>query len=119
MFVRNASGRFKTVGEIFRLTKNDTPDDNKRRYILFSDPALRLASPDNYVRLTSIDEQAVSEDSQPVIPALGRPVFRGEVCDPDGNRISDFNGSLSLTLYDAERSFHLSGTWRRGQGSGV
>lgn len=109
VFARNADGRFKTIGDIFRIAKNNTPDDNKRRYLLFCDPALRLATPDNYVRITSVDGQEVSADSQPVIPALGKPVVRGEICRPDGSRIDSFNGNLSLTLYDAERSFTSKG----------
>lgn len=115
VFMRNADGRFRTLGEIFSATKNNTPSDNKRRYTLFCDPALRLASPENYVRLTSIDGVAVSPESQPVIPALGRPVVRGEICDPSGNRISDFNGSLSLTLYDADRSYISKGRGDEGK----
>lgn len=108
-FLRNADGRMQTVGQIFANTKNLTPSDNKRRYILSCDPALRLASPENYVRLLSIDGLEVSADSQPVIPALGTPTLRGEICDPEGNRITDFNGILSITLYDAERSFITHG----------
>ena len=119
VFVRNAAGKFKSIGEVFRLAKNATPDDNKNRYVLFCDPALRLASPDNYVRLTSIDGQEVSENSQPIIPALGKVVVKGEVCDPDGNRIDSFNGALSLSLYDAERSFLTKGRGDKDSGKQV
>lgn len=115
VFVRRADGRFRTLGEIFSETKNNTSGDNKCRYTLFCDPALRLASPDNYVRITSIDEIPVTSDSQPVIPALGRPKVCGEICDPFGNRLTDFNGSLSITLYDADRSFISKGRGEEGK----
>lgn len=114
-FVRKIDGRLRTVGEIFAEAKNGTPSDNKRRYILFSDPALRLASPENYVRVVSIDGQEVSADSQPVLKALGSPVIRGEICDPFGNRLADFNGTLSVSLYDAERSFITQGRGDAGR----
>lgn len=102
---READGNFQPVGEVFRRAKNSRKgDDNVRRYILFSDPALRLATPANNIRLLTINGQDVSEDSQPTIAARSQTVVRGEICAPDGNRIEGFNGWLSLSLYDAERS---------------
>lgn len=110
VFERDLSGRFKTLGDVFRLTKNKTGGDNKRLYTLFCDPALRLSSPENYVRITSINGEPVDSVSQPVIPALGKAVVRGEICDPLGAKLESFSGTLSLSLYDAERSFTTKGS---------
>lgn len=113
-FARDSEGRTLPIGEIMRQSKNLTSDDNIRRYVLFGDPAMRLATPMNNVKITSVDGEEVSSDSRPCLAALSRPVIRGEVCDPSGHRIDNFNGWLSLTLYDAERSFTSQGRGENG-----
>lgn len=112
---RGTDGRFIPMGEAVRQAKNLTRDDNMRRYVFFGDPALRLATPANSVRLLSVDGVEVSDDSQPELKALGRPVLRGEIIDTEGRRIDSFNGWLSLTLFDAERSFTSEGRGDEGQ----
>ncbi|MCM1076084.1 MAG: type IX secretion system sortase PorU [Bacteroides sp.] len=115
MVTREADGNVQPIGEVFRKAKNSlSGDDNVRRYILFADPALRLAIPANTVRLTSINGVEVDGDAQPILPASSRSVVKGEVCDNTGNRIDSFNGWLSLSLYDAERSFTTHGRGTQG-----
>ncbi len=112
---RDEQGRFWRMGDLYRLTKNDireinnepTADTNRLRYVLIGDPALRLAMPDNYVQLESINGQFLSTDDdaeQVVIPALGRPRLSGSITDPNGNILEDFNGTLQVTIFDAEKS---------------
>lgn len=120
---RDSDGHFQPIGEIFRKAKNrlscDDPrrigDDNIRRFILFADPALRLSAPTNTIRLLTVDGKSVSDDdSQPILTARSRPVLRGIVCNPAGEKMEDFNGWMSLTLYDAERSFTTFGRGDQG-----
>lgn len=109
-FRRDESGRFRTVGEILMRAKNRMETDlNKRRYVLAGDPAIRLMVPENRVVLESVDGVAVNEANQVTIAALQRPVLRGYVAAPDGSRLPAFNGTLSLTLYDAEHSSNTNG----------
>lgn len=112
---RGADGRFLPIGETIRQAKNLTIDDNIRRYVFFGDPAMRLATPVNTVRITSVDGIEVTPESQPELKALGRPVIKGEICDSDGRRIESFNGWLSLTLFDAERSLTSEGRGENGE----
>lgn len=112
---RDSDGRFIPMGEVVRQAKNMTADENIRRYVFFGDPALRLATPVNTVRLLSVDGTEVSDESRPELKALGRPVVRGEICDPSGNRIDSFNGWLSLTLFDAEHSLTSEGRGDDGE----
>ncbi|MCM1164333.1 MAG: type IX secretion system sortase PorU [Muribaculaceae bacterium] len=111
MFVREESGHFRSMGEVLRLAKNRTlTETNKMRYVLLGDPAMRLAIPDNLVTLDSINgvkvEPVNSLDSDPVVvPAYSRARFSGSVTSADGTLLSDFNGSVTLNLYDAELSF--------------
>ncbi len=104
LFARDDSGRFRPVAEAMRRAKNRVADDNKLRYVFLGDPAMRLAVPDNYVALDSIDGVAVDGKTQIAVKALGRPRFHGSVRDESGALMSDFSGWLSVTLYDAERS---------------
>lgn len=119
LFRRDENGNFRTVGEVFRRAKNNisyTSDNgNIRRYIFFGDPALRLATPANTIHLTSVGDMAVNEENQPTLEALSRPTVRGEVRDPSGRRIETFNGWISLSLYDAERSFTSFGRGKEGK----
>lgn len=120
IFKRDADGGFITVGEANRRSKNEIStsvsnhDDNVRRFILFADPALKLAAPENTIRLLSVDGAEVTEESQPTLAALSKSVVKGEICDRHGRRMEGFNGWVSLSLYDAERSFTSEGRGDHG-----
>lgn len=105
-FARDENGRFRTVGEIINRAKNAMTNDdlNKRRYVLLGDPAMRLMVPENHAVLESIDGVEVTEENQVTVSALQRPVFRGSIYDTNGQKMTSFNGTVSLTLYDAEYS---------------
>lgn len=112
MMHRNADGTLPRVGEIYRRAKNDILDNenrhrsntNRLRYVYMGDPALPLVMPGNIVTLDSIDGMDFNDENQHIIPALGRPTFSGAVRSPQGELISDFNGNVEITLYDAEQS---------------
>ncbi|MDE6326294.1 MAG: type IX secretion system sortase PorU, partial [Duncaniella sp.] len=105
-FARDENGRFRTVGEIINRAKNAMTNDdlNKRRYVLLGDPAMRLMVPENHAVLESIDGVEVTDENQVTVSALQRPVFRGSIYDTGGRKMTSFNGTVSLTLYDAEYS---------------
>ncbi|MCM1522178.1 MAG: type IX secretion system sortase PorU [Muribaculaceae bacterium] len=111
MFVRDDSGRFRPMGEVLRVTKNRTlSETNKMRFVMLGDPAMRLAIPDNIVTLDSINGTPVSpiysDEADPiVVPAFSRVRFSGSITRADGSPIPDFQGSVTLNLYDAELSF--------------
>ncbi|GAB4318730.1 MAG: type IX secretion system sortase PorU [Candidatus Zixiibacteriota bacterium] len=71
------------------------PCENDRRYMLLGDPALQLGEPVNRVQFTSV-EPAQFE-------ALARAMVSGEVVDTAGERLTDFNGTVSITVRDAPR----------------
>lgn len=110
--LRESDGRLLPPGEIYRRAKNDirdvtgrpVGDDNRLRYVFIGDPALRLAMPSNIVSLDSVDGIAVDGDSQPTMQALGKPVIKGSVTDPDGKLLENFNGVVLIEIFDAERS---------------
>ena len=111
LFTRTSDGRMRPVAEVLRLAKNRTlNENNKMRYVMLGDPAMRLAVPGNTVTLDSVNGIKVTpiydEDTDPiVIQAFSRVRFSGSVVDADGTRTDAFDGYVSLTLYDAETSF--------------
>ncbi len=119
MFALDSDGRNLTIGEIYRRTKNNSAttgtwrDSNKLRYVLMGDPAIRLALPSHRVVLESINGVTPDLDNQPTMMASQDINLRGYVADEKGDIIDDFDGRLSLTLYDAEYS-----TTSHGYGEG-
>ncbi|MBQ8361539.1 MAG: type IX secretion system sortase PorU [Bacteroidaceae bacterium] len=95
------------MGEALRRAKNETissVSENHLHFVLIGDPALRLATPDDYqVKVTEIDGYAVAEGGDVALPkfkAGAQVTLKGVVVDAFGNRMDGFNGLLFPTLYD-------------------
>ena len=102
---RDPQGRFLTVGEIVRQAKNmGYNDSNKLRFVLNGDPAMRVPMPEHKIVLESIDGETVDEENTPTVKAHQRAVFSGYITDWKGDQLTDFNGTLHLTIFDAEES---------------
>lgn len=115
-FERDTDGRFFTIGDMVRRSKNhmirnasSEANNQKLYYVLMGDPALRLAMPSSRIELQQIDGVDVNESNQCTIKARQRVRLTGSVYDPAGNVMDDFNGTLSLSLYDAEYSTTSNG----------
>lgn len=119
IFAVDELGRNLTVGEAFRLAKNELTtlnantsspgDDNRLRYVMLGTPALRLGMPGLWVKIETIDGETVDPDKQITIKARQRVNITGIVCDAAGEKVSDFTGPLQLSLYDAPRSVTTQG----------
>ncbi len=113
-FSRDESGRLKTIGEIYREAKqrilnNETNGVHKLRYILLGDPAMKLAAPHNRVVLDYIDGKSVTEQDPVTIEARQSVELAGSVIDVNGEKLTDFNGEVLFTMYDAEFSTTSNG----------
>ncbi len=97
-----------TVGEIYRRAKNQyrikSHDGNGFRYILLGDPAIKIGSTDNKIIVKSINDIEPSAQNQPIAGALSRMTVEGFVSAKDGMPKADFNGDLTMHIYDAETS---------------
>lgn len=123
---READGRLGTLGDIYRRAKNNilqrrgnsdyyekVSNENRLRYVLMGDPAMRIVTPDNRMRLDSVAGQpAIEGPDAPVIAARQTATFSGAVTDPAGNVINDYEGTLTAMVYDAEKSVT---TYGRGE----
>lgn len=107
-FRRDDEGRYPTIGEISMNTKNALAGKGagmaRLRFVLLGDPAMRLILPVNRIQLETVNGEEVTPDTQCTIMARQTVTITGSVTDPSGNRLSDFNGPVSVTLFDAEYS---------------
>ena len=82
-----------TLGEAIARGKNTLNGDaNKLTYVLLGDPALRLNYPTQYQveTLTALD----------TLNALSVQHVQGQIIDEDSLLVSDFNGTVDITVYD-------------------
>lgn len=117
MFATAPDGGSMRIGDIMTAGKNDTPrDDNKLRYALMGDPALRLPTPVLRIRPDTVAGIATDRaDTLPVLKARQKTIISGCVTDRDGNIAEDFNGTLELQLFDAETVVETYGNGETGK----
>ncbi len=115
VFKRKADGTLPTIGEVYMNTKNclagDRNNTNKLRYVLMGDPAMRMVTPQSTVALELVDGKStdVDEADFPAIMARQNVELRGTVYAPDGSAMTDFNGTIEVSLHDAEYSVTSQG----------
>lgn len=119
IFAGDESGRPMRIGDIIKTAKNNVNafDDNKRRYIVFGDPAMRLAYAPLTARIESINGQAVDDEGyEPLVFWAHDSVeFSGKIIGLDGRVATDFNGVVVSTLFGPEQSITTHGYGNSGK----
>ena len=126
---RFSEGERYRLGDVYRRAKT-SGGLSEKRVVFFGDPALRLAYPKWTVETVSINGQypgcdldsvAINDSTwvtHPVyrdtIGALQPVEIEGVVKDLDGNVASDFNGVVSVIVYDKETELSTLGTTSAG-----
>jgi hypothetical protein len=98
------SNDYPSIGEALRLTKTDNSiagSSQKRLVFLIGDPAMKLAFAQPDIRLTKVNDVVIT---QPIdtLKALSYNKLAGEVTDVNGNLLSNYNGTLTATVYDKQ-----------------
>ena len=88
-----------TIAEALAKTKNEFSDAQKFFIYFFGDPAMKLAVPKPNVRITKMNGIDLSQAID-TLKALSRVNFEGVVTDNSNTTLTDFNGSLSTTVFD-------------------
>jgi hypothetical protein len=112
------------LGDVYRMAKTSGREEEKR-YVFFGDPALRLAYPKLKVETVSINGQYPGYDLDSVqindttwetypvyrdtISALQPVEIEGVVKDLNGLVASNFNGVVSVIVYDKEAELTANG----------
>ncbi|MCM1293474.1 MAG: type IX secretion system sortase PorU [Bacteroides sp.] len=113
---RDAEGSYLRLGDMIYNAKNTLITTKqpggaltKLRMALLGDPAMRMLIPDATITLDEINGEEVTADNQTTIMARQRVKMSGSLRDVSGNVIDDFNGTLALTLFDAETTTTSAG----------
>lgn len=123
-FRRDAEGHARRLGDVYIGGLNDYPatDDNRHRYALMGDPALKIVSPELCVAIDEIDGVALADihdaGDYPVLTARSKVKVKGRVTDADGALLDDFNGRVVPTVFDAERAITTYGHPSVGEDDG-
>jgi len=102
-FFSPESNRFLPLGDIIRIAKNNTSGiENKRKFLLFGDPALNLSFPRYGIKTTKINNKVITNDSVIIdtLNALEQVNIVGMIVDENNYLVSDFNGEIDVTLFD-------------------
>lgn len=101
------NGKWNTFGDAIRIGKNLTYANstsgqtliNFRKFVLLGDPALEPNFPEFFIHTDSVLDGTTGKELD-TLGALGAYLIKGSVTDVNGNVLSDFNGNLSVTIYD-------------------
>ena len=91
-------GGNETCGEALMKAKQNT--NVSASIQLLGDPALRLSRPQNRVVVTHINGRAVDSTVADTATALSTVTVTGEIHNPEGQLIDDFDGRLHVMAYD-------------------
>jgi len=103
--------RMPTLGEVMRYTKNQTfpessfNDLNSRNFTLLGDPGLILNYPELKAEITSINGQPIVQGEVDSLNSLALVEVVGQIKDANGTPITDYNGDLSITIFDKPSKF--------------
>lgn len=101
------------IGDAYRRAHNTAatahidPDlgINTLCYNLIGDPAIPLYAPTAGVNTTAVNDETVSDEDTTVLYTLypiAKNSVKGTITDSNGNALTAFNGSMTLTVYDAK-----------------
>jgi hypothetical protein len=102
VFARDENGSQYRMGDIMRLAKINTSNANvinKRNFTLLADPALKLSYPTHKVITSTVNGTGLSEVPD-TVGALQKVTITGMVADEFGNKLTDFSGKITPTVYD-------------------
>lgn len=95
------SDQYPSIAESVRLTKNANASTGNNVIFYLGDPALKLAIPKPKIVLTKINDVPVSGTTD-VLKALSYVKLSGEVQDETNTFIANYNGELSVSVFDKE-----------------
>jgi hypothetical protein len=94
------SDNYPSIAEALRQSKSQTFNTSASRVIFYlGDPALKLAIPRPQIVLTKVNDVPLTESIDD-FKALSYVKLTGEVRDEIGTLLTDYNGELSVNIFD-------------------
>lgn len=103
IYDKDIKGEYPGVAEILRRSKNvglDSVDVNARKFTLLGDPSMKLALPEYHVSVSEINGIPANGGATDTLSALEKSVLSGVILDDEGNVMTQFNGRITLTVFD-------------------
>ncbi|HKC68744.1 MAG TPA: type IX secretion system sortase PorU, partial [Bacteroidia bacterium] len=94
------SGRRPTLGDIIRITKANPARSSYLHFALLGDPALTLSYPKQYTSPVSINSHVYTANVNDTLSALGKYTVTGYISDVIGNKLTSFNGTMYISVFD-------------------
>ena len=94
------NGKRPTMGDIIRMTKQAPSASNLINFCLLGDPALTLSYPKQYTTPSKINNHNYTLNVNDTLSALGKYTISGYVSDINGHQLTNFNGTIYITVFD-------------------
>jgi hypothetical protein len=95
---QKVSGEFQRMGDVMRHAK--TPSNpNIRNFVLLGDPALKVVYPEFKIETSTINGKPVGS-SNDTLHAYEKVTVEGFIRDDQGNKLTNFNGTIYPTVFD-------------------
>ena len=108
-------GKPLRLGDVLRRAKAGLADENRLRFILLGDPALRLTYPSDDYKVVVSEINGTDVSGQPIqIKALGNNVVKGKIINSSNTIATDFQGVLDAVLFDSKQDLKTRGNNRDG-----
>ena len=98
----------KSIGRILVDAKNNLNENsfNHMKYFVIGDPSLPLNLPKNQVFISAINGTTIKPHDTMVKVGLGEKVaLQGLIKDVDGTNLGDFNGSVSIKIFEPDYKY--------------
>jgi hypothetical protein len=99
LFKKDQNDRKYTLGDAFRLAKNDTDGNNKLNFALIGDPAITLSYPEFQVITDSINNKPFDE-ALDTLKAFSKVSVSGHLAYDDSIMMGNFNGYIYPKVLD-------------------
>ena len=112
LFDRDRAGNLLTLGETMKNAKNKVTGfdrTNARKFVLIGDPAQRLSIPRYQVKTTKILSRPVLMNRPDTVQSLQLLKIHAEVVNDNGQKIENYNGTATITLFDKKSTFRTLG----------
>lgn len=93
------SNQYTSIAEALRISKNSNPNSATNVVFYIGDPALILAVPQPKIRLTKVNDIPVTQAIDD-FKSLAKMKLNGEVTDENNNLLPNYNGEVSITIFD-------------------
>ncbi len=107
---KKTGGEYPCFGDVIRRAKV-LGNDNDKKFVLLGDPALKMAYPDLIAKTVEINGNPVDDITPPdTLTALSTVNIKGIITDDDGNKQTDYNGTLYSIVFDKKTAVLTLGT---------